>query len=452
MKTNETVEQVAPHSAEAERAVLGAILRHPAQFHRVLDKVRLKKDHFFLDSHRAIFEGISELDAISKPIDVLTVLEVLSKKNLGSATPRFTYFIELIETCPVSENIEHYAFIIKEKFFLRKIIKTCQDTGQRAMSAQGEIKDFLETIEKEFAEINQDQDSGKGLVSARDVLIPTLEELEKRINSDGRLSGVSSGFTDLDKFTGGWQKSDLIILAARPGMGKTALGLNWALNPLHYSEDMKVAMFTLEMSKEQLVERLLSAEGRIDSMRLRKGDLAEDEQDRLMHAARSLNKLGVRMAIDETPGISLSELRARCRRYKREKGLDLIIIDYLQLMTGSQNAQKQGREREIGEISVGLKALAKELSVPVIALAQLNRGPDARPDKRPRMSDLRESGSMEQDADLIMFIYRDDYYNPSSEHAGKSEVIIAKNRHGQTGTVSLAWLPNFVSFHNLMKD
>lgn len=440
-----------PHSIEAERAVLGAILRYPDQFTRILDKIRLKKDHFFTDTHRFIFEAMTDLDAANKPIDVLTVVETLVKKPIQSP-PNFTYFIELIENCPVTQNVEHYAGIIREKFFLRRVIKVCQDTSQKAFSAQGELKAFLETVEKEFLEITSEQDISKGLVSARDVLIPTLEELERRINSEGSLTGVSSGFTDLDKFTGGFQKSDLIILAARPGMGKTALALNWAMNAVKSKPDCNVAVFTLEMSKEQLLERLLSAEGRIDSMRLRKGDLSDDEQDRLMHAARSLNQIGQRIVIDETPSISLSELRSRCRRYKKENNLSLILIDYLQLMSGSQISQKQGREREIGEISMGLKALAKELAVPIVALAQLNRGPDSRPDKRPKMSDLRESGSMEQDADLIMFVYRDDYYNPNSEHAGKSEVIIGKNRHGQTGTIYLAWLPNFVSFHNLMKD
>ena len=225
------------------------------------------------------------------------------------------------------------------------------------------------------------------------------------------------------------------------------------MNAIVEDDSAHVAIFTLEMSKEQLLERLLASLGKIDSTKIRKGNMSESDQDRLMDAARNMNRLGHRLLIDETPAITISELRSRCRRFLKEAGrLDLIIIDYLQLMSGSPQARKQGREREIGEISMGLKALAKELAVPVIAAAQLNRGPDARPDKRPKMSDLRESGSMEQDADLIMFVYRDEYYNPNTELAGKAEVIVAKNRHGETGSVYLAWLPNFISFHNLVSE
>ena len=234
-------------------------------------------------------------------------------------------------------------------------------------------------------------------------------------------------------------------------MGKTALALNFVINAIK-TQDLSAAVFTLEMSRNQVMERFLSAEGRIDSTKLRKGELNDDDQDRLMQAARVINKKGTKIVIDETPGISVAELRSRCRRYQKEHGLHLIVVDYLQLMSASTTARKQGREREISEISMGLKALAKELKIPIIAAAQLNRGPDARPDKRPRISDLRESGSMEQDADQIIFIYRDDYYNPQSEHAGQSEVIIAKNRHGETATVRLAWLANYVAFHNLMQD
>ena len=307
----------------------------------------------------------------------------------------------------------------------------------------------METVEKEFLRITQERDQGDGLVPVSSVVTRTLEIIESRIALDGACPGVSSGFPDLDKFTGGWQKSDLIILAARPGMGKTALALNWAMNALKANPEHRVAVFTLEMSREQLVERLMAAEGRVDSSRLRRGDLPDADQDRLLHASRRLHELQNRLVIDETPGISLAELRSRARRYRREHGLHLILIDYLQLMSSTSHAQKQGREREIGEISMGLKSLAKELSLPVITLAQLNRSPDARPDKRPKMSDLRESGSMEQDADQILFVYRDEYYNPHSEQAGKAEILVGKNRHGETGSLFLAWFPNFVSFHSL---
>lgn len=439
-----------PHSSEAERAVLGAILRHPDSFSQVVEKVQLQGEHFFLENHRQIFEVMAHLDSAGRPIDYFTISEALTKLQVP---PNLPFLIELVESSPVTENIEHYAGTVKEKYYLRRIIRVCEDASLQARTGSSDAKEFLGEVEKEFLKIvNEHEREQVGLLSVKQVLPFTLDELEKRKTAGGKITGVSSGFTDLDRVTSGWQKSDLIILAARPGMGKTALALNWGLNAVKAHPNAHVAIFTLEMSKEQLVERLLSAEGKIDSTRLRSGDLGEDDMDRVLYAARMINQIGDRLAIDETPGITIAELRTRCRRYKREHGLDLILIDYLQLMSGSQTAAKQGREREIGEISTNLKALAKELSVPVIALAQLNRGPDARPDKRPKMSDLRESGAMEQDADLIMFVYRDEYYNPESADVGKSEVIIAKNRHGETGKTHLAWLPNFVSFHNLLEE
>lgn len=441
-----------PHSIEAERAVLGAILNAPEQFHAIIDRTSLEPKHFFVDTHRQIFQWMMELDEGKAPIDMVNLVvksDALAKKS----TPLgMEFLVELSQSSPFTQNAEYYAEIVKQKFYLRKIIDICQETTQKALSAEGYSPAFVENIEKTFLGIAKEQDNREGFKNAKEVIITTLEELERRITAEGTITGVSSGFHDLDHFTGGWQKSDLIILAARPGMGKTALALNWALNAVKSKQDLVTAIFTLEMSKEQLMERLLSAEARIDSVSLRKGLLSDDDQDRLMHGARTINEFSHRLVIDETPGISLSVLRSRCRRYQREFGLDLIIVDYLQLMSASAVSQKQGREREIGEISMGLKALAKELAVPVIACAQLNRGPDARPDKRPKISDLRESGSMEQDADLILFVYRDEYYNPNSEHAGKAEVLIAKNRHGETGSAYLAWVPNFVSFHNLMKS
>ena len=445
-----------PHSTEAEKAVLGAILRDAEQFHLLLSKVNLHPDHFYQELHRDLFSVMLQQDSASQPIDIISVAEGLQflsdkdSKNSKEINP--AYLVELVESSPITENIEFHANLIKKKFFLRKIINTCQETVKRAQTFDDDIRSFLDQVEGVFLSISKDQEENKGLSSVKDSLLPTLDELEKRIVSDGEVTGVSTGFNDIDKFTGGWQKSDLIILAARPGMGKTALALNWVMSSVKQNKKQISAIFSLEMSKQQLIERLLSAEGRLDSSRLRKGDLSDEDQDRLMHAARQMDDLGLRVIVDETPGLSLMELRSRCRRYQRENGLDLVLIDYLQLMTGSPQSQKQGREREISEISMGLKAMAKELQIPVIACAQLNRSPDARPDKRPRISDLRESGSMEQDADQILFIYRDEYYNANSEHAGKAEIIIAKNRHGETGSAFLAWLPNYVSFHNLAKD
>ncbi len=440
-----------PHSIDAERAILGSILRDSGNLHLVLGKSNLQPEHFFLDSHKQIFAAMLEIEAAKIPIDLITLGNQL-KPQEDQHHVGLTFLVELTEGSPISQNLEHYATIVKQKYYLRRIIQACQETSSQALNTQGDVQQFIEQVEKEFLEIARQQDRGKGLISAKEALIPTLEELERRITTEGKVTGCPSGFNDLDGVTGGWQRSDLVILAARPGMGKTALALNWLMNAVEADEKNTVAVFTLEMSKEQLLERLLSAKGRIDSTRLRKGDLNEQDQDRLVNAARLIDKIGTRIMVDETPGISLLELRSRCRRYQREKNLSLVIIDYLQLMSGSPQAQKQSREREISEISMGLKNMAKELGVPVIALAQLNRGPDARPDKRPKISDLRESGSMEQDADQIIFVYRDEYYNANSEHAGKAELLIAKNRHGETGSVYLAWSPNYVSFHNLARE
>lgn len=312
------------------------------------------------------------------------------------------------------------------------------------MAFEGSIETYIETIEKEFLAIASEHDR-KGIVRGPEVLDATIEEIERRLEAGDEITGVPTGFNELNKLIGGWQPSDLVILAARPGMGKTAFALNCAANAARAGKN--VVIFTLEMTKEQLMSRVLSSESRVDSSRLRRGDLNEDEVDRLTQGVRQLNEISVNMGIDETPGVSLMELRSRCRRYHKEVGIDMIVIDYLQLMSGS--AKADSREREISEISMGLKELAKELNVPIIALAQLNRGPDARPDKRPKISDLRESGSMEQDADMILFIYRDEYYNPSSEDQGIAELLVAKNRHGSTMTIKLAFQPNFVSFQNL---
>jgi replicative DNA helicase len=436
-----------PHSKDAERAVLGAVLREPDAANLVVDK--LKAEHFFLDVHRRIFEIIVELYQRNEPTDILTVADRLRGKADGETVIGPAYLIELTENCPVAQNVEYYASMVRDYFYLRGIIDACQKTIRKAMTCDREIKEFVEEVEKEFLAVASQQQRS-GLTAAVEVLDATIQELEQKLTEDTGITGVSSGFNDLDRITGGFQRSDLIILAARPGMGKTAFVLNCAINAV--KKKHPVAIFTLEMSKKQLMLRLLSAEARIDSSRLRKVDLSEDEQNRLMHGARTIGALPAMLGIDETGGINLLELRSRCRKFKKEHGLDLIIIDYLQLMQPAGNRKSDSREREISEISGGLKNLAKELDVPIIALAQLNRGPDARPDKRPKMSDLRESGSMEQDADLIAFIYRDEYYNKASEDVGKAELILAKNRHGATDTVMLAYQPNFVSFHNLLHE
>jgi replicative DNA helicase len=435
-----------PYSSEAEKAVLGGILRDPEGL--VMVEGMLVPDHFFSDAHRRIYSVICQLSANSEVADILTVADRLRSTKDGVEPIAPAFLVELTESCPVAQNVEYYAQIIRTDYYRRQIINACQDTIRDAKAFEGSIDGFIERIEKEFLSIASDNHK-KGIILASEVLESTIEDIQRRIESEDRITGVATGFTDLDQMTGGFQKSDLIILAARPGMGKTALALNFAANAAHSGKN--VVIFTLEMPKEQLMARVLSAEGQIDSSRIRTGELTPDEQDRVIESARRLNLIEERFGIDETPSITLSELRSRCRRHHKSYGLDLIIIDYLQLMGSSSIRKNDSREREISEISVGLKSLAKELQVPVVALAQLNRGPDARPDKRPKISDLRESGSMEQDADLVMFVYRDDYYNPSSEDAGISELKIAKNRHGSTATIKLAWHPQFVCFKDLFQ-
>jgi len=421
-------------------------LRSPDTLNMIADK--LLASHFFLDAHQKIFQVMLDQYQRNEPSDVLLVAEILRRSGEESEYLGVPYLVELEEVAPISQNIEHYARIIRECYYLRRIIDACQTTVAKALNFDGKISSFVEDVEKEFLKIANEQDT-RGIVTAHEVVDSTIEEIESRLNLEGHLTGVPSEFVDLDQITGGWQKSDLIIVAARPGMGKTAFALNIVTNAA--KSGRSVAVFTLEMSKNQLMTRILASESRIDSSKLRKGDLTDEELDRLMHGARLLSQLPATMGIDETPSISLMELRSRCRRFKREFGLDLIVVDYLQLMTASGNKRYESREREISEISGGLKALAKELSVPVIALAQLNRGPDTRPDKVPKLSDLRESGSMEQDADIILFLYRDEYYNPNSEDAGKALVRIAKNRHGSLEDVYLAFAPHFLKFTNLAR-
>ena len=433
-----------PYSKDAERAVLGAILKDPECL--LLIEGMLVPEHFYVDAHQKIYTAITELSEVGDASDIVTVAEKLRSEKghlLGSS-----YLLDLTESAPISENIEHYAAIVRKNFFLRKVVLTCQDAIKGALSLGGSVEEYIEKLEKEFLEISADNDTS-GLIKADKVLESTIEDIQRKLESDGATTGVPTGFNELDGLTGGLQPSDLIILAARPGMGKTALVLNMATNAAFAKKS--VVVFTLEMSKEQLMSRVLSSVARVDSSRLTKGDLTDEEQDRLMEGARRVYECKDYLAIDETPGITLMELRSRCRRFAKEHGLDFVVIDYLQLMSGSAGNSQDSREREISRISMGLKELAKELRVPVVALAQLNRGPDARPDKRPKISDLRESGSMEQDADIILFVYRDEYYNPDSESAGISEVIVGKNRHGGTTTVKLAFQPSFVSFQNLYK-
>ncbi|MCY4443752.1 MAG: replicative DNA helicase [Proteobacteria bacterium] len=440
-----------PFSAQAEKALLGAILSDGEYLVEIASEEPLLAEHFFSTPHQHIFRALQWLHGGGHATDFISVLEELKNQEKYPLEIRDEYVISLLQAAPISENILYHAKIIRHTYQLRQIIQTCELTRDLAARQSYEhIEGLLDTLEQEILKIRSEKLRG-GLISGSVILESTVLAIEKRMRLEGKLPGVTSGFYDLDSITGGFQASDLIILAARPGMGKTALALNFASAALRDETEKRVAIFSLEMSKEQLMERLLASQGKIDSSRLRRGALsgAKDTKN-LLGAVRDVREYTERLVVDDSAGLSINELGARIRRYHRDQGLDLVIVDYLQLMVGSQEARKQGRQREVSEISMGLKALAKELSVPVVAVAQLNRSPDSRPDKRPRISDLRESGSMEQDADLIMFVYRDEYYNPHSQFSGQAEVIIGKNRHGPLSMVRLAYLPSFVSFRNLV--
>jgi replicative DNA helicase len=443
-----------PHSQESEKAVLGSILKDANHLSTVAAE-GLLAEHFFLDAHRHIFQAMMELDAANEPPDFVAVVEMLKRgSNAQGQEIGLGYLVELMENAPVAQNVAYYANQVKKHFYLRRIVALGQSVSARAATADGDVNEFLGDFEKEILTIFSSQDRSGGITPVSAVLAETLDDIEARIQNNGQPTGVPTGFHELDKVTGGFQRSDLIVLAARPAMGKTALALNFAAHAC--KKGFPTVVFSLEMPKKQLITRLISAEGRIDSSRLRKGDLTDDDLSRLSVAVNIVN--GMPISIDDTGGITLVELRSRLRRYDKElrnasqdgKGLGMVIIDYLQLM-GSSSKRADSREREVAEMSGGLKALAKELDIPIIVLSQLNRSADTRTDHRPKTSDLRESGAIEQDADLIMFVYRDEYYNPNSEDVGKAEVIISKNRHGELAEVKLACQLNFVSFYNLMK-
>jgi replicative DNA helicase len=443
-----------PHSQESEKAVLGSVLKDSTHLGTVVAE-GLMPEHFFVDAHRQIFQAMVDLDSANEPPDFVSVMEMLKRgSNSKGQEIGLGYLVELMENAPVAQNVAYYANQVKKHFYLRRIVVLGQSVSARAATADGDLNEFLGDFEKEIMQIFSSQDRSGGITPVSTVLPLALDEIERRIQNNGLPTGVPSGFTELDRITGGFQKSDLIVLAARPAMGKTALALNFAAQAA--KKGFPTVVFSLEMPKTQLIDRLISAEGRIDASRLRKGEMTDDDLSRLSVAIGTVN--GMPVGIDDTGGITLVELRSRLRRWDKDlrastpdgKGVGLVIIDYLQLM-GTSSKRADSREREVAEISGGLKALAKELNVPVIVLSQLNRSADTRTDHRPKTSDLRESGAIEQDADLIMFVYRDEYYNPNSEDVGKAEVIISKNRHGELADVKLSCQLNFVSFYNLIQ-
>ncbi len=438
---SDLLEKIPPYNLEAEQAVLCSMLIDREAIYTAIEIVR--QEDFYRESHRIIFETITSLDTQGEPVDMITLTEELRQHNSLEKCGGLSYIATLANFVPTAANVRHYANIVAEKAILRTLIRSSTTIANRCYEAQEDTHELLDSAEQMILEIAGQRNTG-GLVPLKQVLSDTLEKIDYLSTKAGNITGVPSFFNDLDSMTSGWQHSDLIILAARPAMGKTSFGLNIAQNAAIKGK-IPVAIFSLEMSREQLVQRLLSSEAMIDQHKLRTGRLQDDEWVRLTKAVQPLSTAMI--YIDDTPSISILELRARARRLKAEKGLGLILIDYLQLMQGGKKSES--RQQEISEISRSLKALARELDVPVIALSQLSRAVEQSHEKRPALSHLRESGALEQDADMVMFIYRDDYYNPDTEKPGIADIIIAKHRNGPTGLVELGFIKEFTKFVNL---
>lgn len=439
------IKRVLPHSIEAEQSVVGAMLMDREAI--VAASEIICGEDFYQVTYGVIFDTIIELFNEGKPVDLVTLQERLKEKDVPPEVSSLEFVRDLITAVPTSANIKYYAEIVAEKATFRKLIKLNEEIANTCYLAKEPLEAVLEQTEKQVFELVQKRNTGD-FVPIQQVVLNTLERIEKASKNKGTVTGIPTGFIDLDYKLSGLQPSDLILLAARPSMGKTAFVLNLA-QYMAFKVNKTVAIFSLEMSKEQLVNRLFALESQVDSQALRTGNLKDSDWEKLIESAGTIGKSN--LIIDDTPGISISELRSKCRKYKLEHNLSVIIIDYLQLMSGRVGGRSESRQQEISEISRSLKGVARELNVPVIALSQLSRAVEQRPDHRPMLSDLRESGAIEQDADVVMFLYRDEYYNKDTEHQNEAEVIIAKQRNGPIGTVNLAWLPNYTKFANLQR-
>ena len=436
------VGKVPPHDIEAEQAVIGSMLTDQEAAIKSFEV--LKQEDFYREDSRIIYSAMLNLYKRGEPIDLITLKSELESMGKFEQVGGFEYLAELPEKVPTTANVEKYIKIVEEKSTLRSLIKTANEIIDFSYDHSENVEDIMENAEKKIFNVMQDKNQ-KGCVPIKDILVDSFTELEELYNRKQHVTGVPTGFIELDTKTAGLHGSELILIAARPAMGKSAFALNIAANAA-LKANTPVAIFSLEMSKEQMVNRILCSEAMVDSNKVRTGKLEDEDWSKLAGTIGPLSETGI--YIDDTAGINITEIRARCRKLKLEKNIGLIVIDYLQLIQGS--SRKNGsREQEIAEISRSLKILAKELNVPVIALSQLSRAVEQRPDHKPMMSDLRESGSIEQDADIVMFLYREDYYNPDTERKNIAEVIIGKNRSGSTGSVLLRWLGNYTKFVNL---
>ncbi len=434
------LKRVLPHSIEAEQSVIGSMLMDREAI--VVASELICGDDFYNKQYGVLFETMVELNDEGKPVDIVTLQDRLKEKDVPPEVSSLEFMGDLVRVVPTSANIKYYANIVAEKSTLRKMIRLNEEIANNCYAGKESLEYILEDTEKRIFQLVQKRNTGE-FVPIRQVVMNVMDKIEAASRNSGSVTGIATGFYDLDYKTAGFQPSDLILIAARPSMGKTAFVLNIAQN-VAFKQGKSIAIFSLEMSKEQLVNRMLSMESKVDSQHIRVGNLNDQEWEKLIESAGVVGRS--KLIIDDTPGISVAELRSKCRKMKLENDLSMIIIDYLQLMSGS--GRTESRQQEISDISRSLKAIARELSVPVVALSQLSRAVEQRPDHRPMLSDLRESGAIEQDADVVMFIYRDDYYNHDSEKKDVAEIIIAKQRNGPIGTVELVYQPMFTRFVN----
>ena len=440
------IKRVLPHSVEAEQSVIGSMLMDREAI--IAASEIITADDFYQHQYGVMFEAMVELFNENRPVDLITLQNRLKEKDVPPEVSSLDFVRDIITTVPTSANVKSYANIVREKAVLRRLIKVNEDIANTCYAGKEPLETILATTEKTVFDLLQSRNSGD-FVPIRQVAMNVLEKIEEASKNQGTVTGIPTGFIDLDYKTSGLQPSDFILIAARPSMGKTAFVLN-LVDHIAVKKGLPCMVFSLEMSKEQLVNRMLAMESNVDSQKLRTGTLSDSDWDAVVEGIGVIGNS--KLIIDDTPGISIMELRSRCRKMKLEYGLSVVIIDYLQLMSGSGKGGGDNRQQEISEISRSLKALARELSAPVIALSQLSRACETRQDHRPMLSDLRESGAIEQDADVVMFLYRDDYYNKDTDMPNIAEVIIAKQRNGPIGTVNLVWRPEFTKYANMAKQ